>query len=95
MNTRSKFIEQVKYVACGNTAFEKGTAESAMIVTSTSGKKIQTSDKAASGFVDLKTSLVQGVNWVDLCSAKKYLKTDDSSAVAVLGDFAKDPVANS
>ena len=93
--TRSKMIEQIKYVACGNTAFAKGTAETALIVTSTSGKKVQTSDNAASGFIDFATNLAEGANWLDICSAKKYLKTDDSSAVAVLGDFGTDPVAQS
>ena len=93
--TRSKLKEQIKFVACGNTAFAKGSAETVMIKTSTSGKKIQTSDNSASGFVDLYTNLDDGVNWLDICSAKKYLKTDDSSAVAVLGDFGTDPVSQS
>ena len=93
--TRSKLVEQIKYVACGDSAFAKGTAETAMIVTSTSGKKLQTSDNAASGFIDLIGTLDSGVNWVDLCTAKAYLKTNDSSAVAVLGDFGTDPVAQS
>lgn len=93
--TRSKLKEQIKFVDCGNTAFAKGSAESVMIKTSTSGKKIQTSDNSASGFVDLYTNLDDGVNWLDICSAKKYLKTDDSSAVAVLGDFGTDPVSQS
>ena len=92
---RSKLKEQIKFVACGNTAFAKGTAESIMIKTSTSGKKVQTSDNSASGFVDFKTGLENGVNWLDIYGAKKYLKTDDSSAVAVLGDFAVDPVSQS
>ena len=94
MNTRSKLIEQVKFVNCGNTAFEKGTAESALIVASAGSKELQTSDIAASGFIKF-ADLDQGNNWVDLCTAKKYIKTNDSGAVAVLGDFAKDPVSNS
>ena len=94
MNTRSKLIEQVKFVNCGNTAFEKGTAESALIVASAGSKELQTSDIAASGFIKI-ADLSAGNNWVDLCTAKKYIKTNDSGAVAVLGDFAKDPVANS
>ena len=92
---RSKLIEQIKFVACGNTAFAKGTAETIMVKTSTSGKKIQHSDNSASGFVDFKTSLDSGVNWLDISAAKPYLKTDDSSAVAVLGDFGSDPVSQS
>ena len=94
MNTRSKLIEQVKYVACGNTAFEKGTAGSALIVASANSKELSTSDNAASGFVKF-ADLSQGNNWIDLYTAKKYVKTNDSSAVAVLGDFAEDPVSNS
>lgn len=94
MNTRSKLIEQVKFVNCGNTAFAKGTAESALIVASANSKELSSSDNSASGFVKF-ADLSQGNNWVDLCTAKAYIKTNDSSAVAVLGDFAKDPVANS
>lgn len=93
--TRSKLKEQIKFVACGNTAFAKGTAESIMIKTSAEDKKVQTSDNSASGFIDFKTGLESGVNWIDISGAKAYLKTNDSSAVAVLGDFAVDPVSQS
>jgi hypothetical protein len=65
-----------------------------MIKTSTSGKKVQTSDIAASGYIDF-AALDDGVNWLDISGAKKYLKTDDSSAVAVLGDFKTGPVSQS
>lgn len=94
MNTRSKLIEQVKFVNCGNTAFAKGTAGSALIVASANSKELSTSDNAASGFVKF-ADLSQGNNWIDLYTAKPYIKTNDSSAVAVLGDFAEDPVSNS
>lgn len=92
--TRSKLKEQIKFVACGNSEFTKGDAESVMIKTSTSGKKVQTSDTSASNFIDF-ANLDDGVNWLDISGAKKYLKTDDSSAVAVLGDFKTDPVSQS
>ena len=92
--TRSILIEQVKYVACGNTAFEKGRANTALVVASANSKELSTSDNSASGFVKI-ADLSQGNNWVDLCTAKKYIKTNDSSAVAVLGDFDEDPVSNS
>lgn len=92
--TRSKLKEQIKFVDCGNSYFAKGDADSVMIKTSTSGKKIQTSDIAASGYIDFAT-LDDGVNWLDISGAKKYLKTNDSSAVAVLGDFKTDPVSQS
>lgn len=94
MNTRSKLIEQVKFVNCGNTAFAKGTAGSALIVASANSKELSTSDNAASGFIKI-ADLSAGNNWIDLYTAKPYLKTNDSGAVAVLGDFATDPVANS
>lgn len=89
--TRSKIIEQIKYVACGNTAFEKGRANTALIVASANSKELSTSDNSASGFIKI-ADLSQGENWVDLCTAKKYVKTNDSSAVAVLGDYDSDPV---
>ena len=92
--TRSKLIEQIKFVNCGNTAFEKGTAATALVVASANSKELQTSDNAASGFVKF-ADLSSGNNWVDLYTAKKYVKTNDSGAVAVLGDFAEDPVSNS
>ena len=92
--TRSKLVEQIKFVNCGNTAFEKGTAQTALVVASAGSKELQTSDIAASGFVKF-ADLDAGNNWVDLCTAKKYVKTNDSGAVAVLGDFGTDPVAQS
>ena len=92
--TRSKLIEQIKFVNCGNTAFEKGTASTALIVASANSKELSTSDNSASGFVKF-ADLSSGNNWIDLYTAKKYVKTNDSEAVAVLGDFAEDPVSNS
>ena len=92
--TRSKLIEQIKFVNCGNTAFEKGTASTALVVASADSKELQTSDNSASGFVKF-ADLSSGNNWIDLYTAKKYVKTNDSGAVAVLGDFAEDPVSNS
>ncbi len=92
--TRSNLIEQIKFVNCGNTAFEKGGAQTALVVASAGSKELQTSDLAASGFIKF-ADLDEGNNWVDLCTAKKYVKTNDSGAVAVLGDFGVDPVANS
>lgn len=89
--TRSKLIEQIKFVNCGNTAFEKGRANTALIVASANSKELSTSDNSASGFVKF-ADLSQGDNWVDLCTAKPYIKTNDSSAVAVLGDYDTDPV---
>lgn len=89
--TRSKLIEQIKFVNCGNTAFEKGGAQTALIVASANSKELSSSDNSASGFVKF-ADLSQGNNWVDLCTAKPYIKTNDSSAVAVLGDFGVDPV---
>ena len=92
--TRSKLFEQVKYVACGNSAFAKGTAASAIIVASAGSKKIQTCDTSDGSYADY-ADLAQGVNNIDISGAKKYLKTNDSGAVAVLGDFDADPVSNS
>jgi hypothetical protein len=92
--TRSKLFEQVKYVACGNTYFAKGSAASAIIVASAGSKKIQTCATSAGEYEDY-ASLDAGVNNIDLSGAKAYLKTSDSGAVAILGDFATDPVSNS
>lgn len=92
--TRSKLFEQVKYVACGNTAFAKGGANSVIIVASAGSKKVQTADASAGSYSDYAT-LAEGVNNIDISGAKAYLKTDDSGAVAVLGDFDVDPVSNS
>ena len=89
--TRSKIIEQIKFVNCGNTAFAKGRANTALIVASANSKELSTSDNSASGFVKI-ADLSQGDNWIDLCVAKAYVKTNDSSAVAVLGDYDEDPV---
>lgn len=92
--TRSKLIEQIKFVNCGNTAFAKGGAQTALVVASANSKELQHSDNAASGFVKF-ADLSSGSNWVDLCQAKPYIKTNDSGAVAVLGDYGTDPVAQS
>lgn len=92
--TRSKLIEQIKFVNCGNTAFAKGGAQTALVVASANSKELSTSDNAASGFVKF-ADLSSGSNWVDLCQAKAYIKTNDSGAVAVLGDYGTDPVAQS
>lgn len=92
--TRSKLFDQVKYVACGNTYFAKGGANSAIIVASAGSKKIQTCDTSGGSYEDY-ASLDAGVNNIDLSGAKAFLKTDDSGAVAILGDFGVDPVSNS
>lgn len=94
MITRSKLFEQVKYVACGNTAFAKGDANSAIIVASAGSKKIQTCDTSDGDYEDY-ANLDSGVNNIDLSGAKAYLKTNDSGAVAVLGDYNVEPVSNS
>ena len=94
MITRSKLFEQVKYVACGNTYFAKGDANSAIIVASAGSKKIQTCATSGGDYVDY-ASLDEGVNNIDISGALAYLKTNDSGAVAILGDFSKDPVSNS
>lgn len=88
--TRSKLVEQIKFVDCGNTAFAKGNAQTALVVASANSKELSSSDNAVSGFVKF-ADLSAGNNWIDLCTAKPYIKTNDSSAVAVLGDFAEDP----
>lgn len=92
--TRSKLFEQVKYVACGNTYFAKGGANSVIVVASAGSKKIQTCDTSGGDYVDF-ADLDEGVNNIDISGAKAYLKTNDSGAVAVLGDFGVDPVSNS
>lgn len=88
--TRSKLIEQIKFVNCGNTAFEKKGAQTALVVASAGSKEISSSDNAASGFVKF-ADLDEGENWIDLSVAKPYVKTNDSGAVAVLGDYRVDP----
>ena len=90
MVTRSKIFEQIKAVDCGNTAFEKGTAQSILVVASADSKELQTSDISTSNFIKI-ADLSSGDNWVDLATAKKYLKTNDSGAIAVLGDYPVDP----
>ena len=92
MVTRSKIFEQIKAVNCGNTAFEKGTAQSILVVASADSKELQTSDISTSNFVKI-ADLSSGDNWIDLATAKKYLKTNDSGAIAVLGDYPVDPNA--
>ena len=94
MVTRSKLFEQVKAIDCGNTAFAKGDAQSALIVASADSKELQHSDIATSNFVKF-ADINTGNNWIDICSAKPYLKTNDSGAIAVLGDYPVDPVAES
>ena len=90
MITRSKIFEQIKAIDCGNTAFEKGKAQSALVVASAGSKELQTSDISTSNFVKI-ADLAEGDNWIDLATAKKYLKTNDSGAIAVLGDYPVDP----
>ena len=92
MVTRSKIFEQIKAVDCGNTAFEKGLAQSILVVVSADSKELQTSDISTSNFVKI-ADLSSGDNWIDLATAKKYLKTNDSGAIAVLGDYPVDPNA--
>ena len=92
--TRSKLFEQVKYVACGNSAFAKGGASSAIIVASAGSKKIQTCATSDGDYEDY-ANLDSGVNNIDLSGAKAYLKTNDSGAVAILGDYDVEPVSNS
>ena len=52
MITRSKIFEQIKAVDCGNTAFEKGNAQSILVVASAGSKELQTSDISTSNFTD-------------------------------------------
>ena len=92
--TRSKLLEQVKVIADGTTAFDKGTAENMVIVTTGSNKKIQTCDTSAGTYEDFVTGLSAGVHNINIAGAKKYLKSDATTAVVVLGDFAEDPVSN-
>lgn len=90
MITRSKIFQQIKAVDCGNSAFEKGKAQSILVVASAGSKELQTSDISTSNFVKI-ADLASGDNWIDLATAKKYLKTNDSGAIAVLGDYPVDP----
>ena len=93
--TRSKLLEQVKVVGDGTSAFAKGTAATMVIVTTGSDKKVQTCDTAAGDYVDFVTGLAAGVHNIDITGAKAYLKSNATTAVVVLGDFATDPVSNS
>ena len=89
--TRSKLLEQVKIVGDGTTAFAKGTANTLVLVTTGSNKKLQTCDTAGGDYVDFVTGLAAGTHNIDISGAKAYLKSDATTAVAVLGDFAVDP----
>jgi hypothetical protein len=42
-------------------------------------------------YEDFVTGLAAGTHNIDISGAKKYLKSDATTAVAVLGDFAVDP----
>jgi hypothetical protein len=93
--TRSKLLEQIKVVADGTSAFAKGSAASLVLVTTGSDKKLQTCDTAGGDYVDFVTGLAAGVHNIDISGAKAYLKSNATTAVAILGDFATDPVSNS
>lgn len=93
--TRSKLLEQIKVVSDGTSAFAKGTAETMVIVTTGSNKKVQTCDTADGSYEDYVTGLAAGVHNIEIAGAKKYLKSDATTAVVVLGDFGADPVSNS
>ena len=90
--TRSKLLEQVKIVSDGTSAFAKGTAQTMVLVTTGSNKKVQTCDTSDGTYEDFVTGLAAGTHNIDISVAKKYLKSDATTAVAVLGDFAVDPV---
>ena len=89
--TRSKLLEQVKIVGDGTTAFAKGPASTMVLVTTGSNKKVQTCDTSDGTYEDFVTGLAAGTHNIDISGAKKYLKSDATTAVAVLGDFAVDP----
>ena len=93
--TRSKLLEQIKVVGDGTSAFAKGTAETLVLVTTGSNKKLQTCDTADVSYEDFVTGLAAGVHNIQIAGAKKYLKSDATTAVAILGDFGTDPVSNS
>lgn len=93
--TRSKLLEQIKVVADGTSAFAKETAETLVLVTTGSNKKLQTCDTADGSYEDFVTGLAAGVHNIQIAGAKKYLKSDATTAVAILGDFGTDPVSNS
>lgn len=90
--TRSKLLEQIKIVSDGTSAFAKGTAQTMVLVTTGSNKKVQTCDTSDGSYEDFVTGLAAGTHNIDISGAKKYLKSDATTAVAVLGDFAADPV---
>ena len=90
--TRSKLLEQIKIVLDGTSAFAKGTAQTMVLVTTGSNKKVQTCDTSDGTYEDFVTGLAAGTHNIDISGAKKYLKSDATTAVAVLGDFAVDPV---
>lgn len=90
--TRSKLLEQIKVVADGTAAFAKGTAATLVLVTTGSDKKLQTCDTADGTYEDYVTGLAAGTHNIDISGAKAYLKSNATTAVAVLGDFAVDPV---
>lgn len=90
--TRSKLLEQVKIVSDGTSAFAKGTAQTMVLVTTGSNKKVQTCDTSDGTYEDFVTGLAAGTHNIDISGAKMYLKSDATTAVAVLGDFAVDPV---
>lgn len=89
--TRSKLLEQVKIVGDGTSAFAKGTANTLVLVTTGSNKKLQTCDTSDGTYEDFVTGLAAGTHNIDISGAKAYLKSDATTAVAVLGDFAVDP----
>lgn len=93
--TRSKLLEQIKVVSDGTSAFAKGSAETMVIVTTGSNKKVQTCDTSDGAYEDFVTGLAAGVHNINIAGAKKYLKSDATTAVVVLGDFGVDPVSNS
>lgn len=93
--TRSKLLQQVKIVSDGTSAFAKGTASTMIIVTTGSDKKVQTCATSGGEYEDYVTGLSAGVHNIDITGAKAYLKSNATTAVVVLGDFATDPVSNS
>lgn len=93
--TRSKLLEQIKVVSDGTAAFAKGSAATLVLVTTGSDKKLQTCDTADGTYEDYVTGLAAGTHNIDITGAKAYLKSNATTAVAVLGDFGVDPVSNS
>ena len=71
--TRSKLLEQIKVVSDGTSAFEKGSAETMVIVTTGSNKKVQTCDTSDGTYEDFVTGLAAGVHNINIAGAKKYL----------------------